>query len=445
MLVIFACSYFYYGNNHGGLWNLSNCAALGLYAFASPWWKRNTNLPLLSKILLWGVFILNTLGLVLVADTPLAVRAEGFMLSLSYGLLYLFIVQLPANKVFFQRLLLVVAALSVWNMIIALNQKLMLVSVSSPLLPAGYEENLENNGWENYEHKSERSNGSFNDFELFAEYSSLILALVLPLVIRQISEYFMVHKRVLIVTALCCFLSIIATATRSSALLTVPLMLFYLVYYSPYLGRRPAFLMYLGAFVLVIILAGPYIGLDFIIERLVEIDFDQLGSGSMASADAMNREVTLKLGLKRLGESDWILGYGYGVAEHYTMALFGFVNTETNEIRDFHNLYLSLPVMLGWGGAILFVGWMLYHPVYLWQTLRQTSDPDLRALYLGLLMFWGVFFVNELKIQAIREPNYFMLIWCWLGFTISACQLNRNAQIHLVAHEELEDTVVSLD
>lgn len=419
-LIIFVCSHFYYGNNHGGLWNYVNVATLLIYSFVEPWWEQPSNLSPFQKTIIAGLFLLNVLGLAFVAESSIAGRIEGFMISLSYGLLFLFILQLPATTVLFNRLLLVVGGVAFWSLVIALNQKAMLLELTSPVLPAGNGDSLENHGWENYENKSERADGPFRDFELFAEYASLLYAVFLPILISRTGRYFKLKAMIPLLAVISSLLCVLMTVTRSSILLLVLVTFFYLLYYRSQFVRKPVLLVAIGAFVCFIIIIGPYIGLDYILERFNELDVNGLSSGSVKSAEAINRGETYQAGLERLAEKDWLIGYGYGVSEHYSMAFFGVSNSE---IRDYHNLYLSLPITLGWIGTGLLVLLLLDHIFQTITACRSASRPHLEALLLGMSVLWGVFFINESKIQAIREPNYLMLIWCWLGFSIQANRL----------------------
>ncbi|RCR70855.1 O-antigen ligase domain-containing protein [Larkinella punicea] len=417
VLIIFACSHFYYGNNHGGLWNYVNVMALLVYSFVEPWWEGTSNMSPFQKTVLGGLFLFNVLGLVFVAESSLAGRIEGFIISLSYGLLFLFILRLPATTLLFSRLLLVVAGVGLWSLVIALSQKTHFLESVSPLLPKGNGDGLENNGWETYENKSERADGPFKDFELFAEYASLLYAVFFPILIGQVSRYFRLKAIIPALAVIGSFLCVLMTATRSSILLLIPVTFFYLLYYRSQFIRKPALLAAIGAFIGFIVLIGPYIGLDYLLERLGELDVNRLSSGSAKSAEAINRGETYQAGLERLMDKDWLIGYGYGVSEHYSMAFFGIPNSE---MRDYHNLYLSLPITLGWIGTGLFILLLLDHAFQTLIACRSATQPHLEALVLGMAVFWGVFFINEFKIQAIREPNYLMLVWCWLGFSMQA-------------------------
>ncbi|GAB3900611.1 hypothetical protein GCM10028803_23790 [Larkinella knui] len=420
VLIIFTCSHFYYGNNHGGLWNYINVLALLVIAFVEPWWEGTSNLTPFQKTVLGGLFLVNALGLVFVAESSVSGRMEGFLVSLSYAFLFLFILQLPATTALFSRLLLVMAGVGLWFVVIALSQKTHFLESVSPLLPKGNGDGLENNGWETYENKSERADGPFKDFELFAEYASLLYAVFFPILIGQVSRYFRMKAIIPALAVIGSFLCVLMTATRSSILLLIPVTFFYLFYYRSQFVRKPALLGAVGAFVGLIVLVGPYIGLDYVMERLNELDVNRLSSGSAKSAEAINRGETYQAGLERLLDQDWLIGYGYGVSEHYSMAFFGIPNSE---MRDYHNLYLSLPITLGWIGTGLFILLLLNHAFQTLVACRSAPQPHLEALVVGMAVFWAVFFINEFKIQAIREPNYLMLIWCWLGFSIQANRL----------------------
>ena len=173
----------------------------------------------------------------------------------------------------------------------------------------------------------------------------------------------------------------------------------------------------IGIIIAVILLLsfGSYIGLDLLLERIGTIDFSHINANNVANGEETSRGFTYQTGFKRLLERDWVLGYGFGVGNHYSMAFFG--NTD-QEIRDYHNLYLSLPIMFGWVGGFVFL-FIFINTIYkLILSYYSNKKESYSNNLIGFIFTWIIFLINEYKIQAIREPNYFMLIWIWLIITI---------------------------
>jgi hypothetical protein len=50
---------------------------------------------------------------------------------------------------------------------------------------------------------------------------------------------------------------------------------------------------------------------------------------------------------------------------------------------------------------------------------HRRKKSFLVALAAGFTMFWAIFLMNEYKISILRNPNYHMLFWIWLGLANS--------------------------
>jgi hypothetical protein len=153
------------------------------------------------------------------------------------------------------------------------------------------------------------------------------------------------------------------------------------------------------------------LGLETAVMRLQILEDSQV---DFISGEGVNRHGTFQLAHKRLGESNFLIGNGYSFGANYKRITNG---THNSSFIDFHNLYLSLPLFYGWIGAGLL---MLLFLIPIPSLLTK------RPLSMCFMVFWSIFFVNEYKIQFIRNPQYSMIIWLMLGLTYAfTSQLNK--------------------
>jgi hypothetical protein len=161
---------------------------------------------------------------------------------------------------------------------------------------------------------------------------------------------------------------------------------------------------------------GKYVGADVILNRFRLIDKNSVTVTNIISGEAINRKYTMNLGIQRLKESSWLIGYGYGNAIANRDAFSGMRSIDFN---DFHCLYLELPVIYGWFGAAAFLFLILltlFRLIRCYRAHPKYSDY-LMPFILGFIIFWMVFLLNEYKISIFRALNYHMLFWIWLGLS----------------------------
>jgi len=161
--------------------------------------------------------------------------------------------------------------------------------------------------------------------------------------------------------------------------------------------------------------------LDYALERFYQRQgvSQSLTLDSIISGESINRKYVFNIAYNRLTANSWIVGYGWGVPESNAYAWFGEQNSAWK--GGLHSLYLSLPMIYGWGGSVAFVALLLYLAVKAWSHYFTNRAPNnsLVSLLLGLAVFYFIFIIDQYKINILRTPNYHMMIWIWMGITVS--------------------------
>ena len=147
------------------------------------------------------------------------------------------------------------------------------------------------------------------------------------------------------------------------------------------------------------------------------LNFSNLNIRTFISGEEINRAYAFSFALVRLAEESWWLGWGWGIRESNALAWFpdDFIRLKR---ADYHSLYLSLPMIFGWVGSLPFLFIIFY-------TLKNNLSLILRnrktynylvSISISFVMLIFIFIINEYKINSMRWPQYFLLIWFWLGF-----------------------------
>jgi len=316
-------------------------------------------------------------------------------------------------KSFFQ----VLTFISVVLFVVALNQKFVFIDSSFFLLGRvpGYSSvssvSIDYDG---------RYPSLFCDYELFSEFALLTFILAFSVFMdRDSSKRFGGGTSMLLMSL--SFLNVLITGTRSGfILLFVFIILFFLIRSGTLLSNK-AFLLFsvLVVLVLVIMFFGDLLGFELIIERLREIDVKRLSVNNLVTGEQLNRSLVYAEGYKRIGEENWILGYGYGTSAVNSYAWLGNIGSLGFEIRDFHSLYLCIPMIYGWIGGIAYLLIILYVIIKNFRVYLLMQAKPIRGLILGFAFVFMFFLLNELKINSLRTYNYHFLIWILLGIAIS--------------------------
>jgi O-antigen ligase len=418
-LIVYICSHFSYADNQGGLWNLLAFGMLVSYALIGRRGERFRRSDPLVSALLIVLVLFNVFGWVIKNPVPLITKVSGATAFLSYILMFRMVSNLRMTEERVRAFFVVTALMLLVSLVIALNQRYAIFNFNTPLLGAYSAEH----GRITY--GSTNAQGPFRNSELFGEYAVLMLALLIPLLsstATQRSLRMKVHTILLMVLA--SGAAILLTSTRAAAILAVVVIAInYFTFAVRPLAvldavRRQVWLILVVAVSLPIV--GVFVGLKSLGEDFAEIADREFTIGSVVSGEAINRGPLIKHALDRLSGESWIIGHGYGTPRSNRWAWFDIDSTtRTTMPQGYHNLYLSLPMVYGWLGSLAFIALILLTGFRAFtHTLRYRRRRNyLVALSFGFVVFWLVFLADQYKISILRNLNYHMLFWIWLGLT----------------------------
>jgi hypothetical protein len=423
LLVVYICSHFSFADNQGGLWNLMTFGVMAIYIGLN---QRRKEFPHGDSLMfaLLGIFIFwNILGWVMHNPTPLIPKLQG--IAAFFGFIFMF--YLASNVVITKerfRLFLTVTFLMVlYQFIVALNQRYHLVDWNTPFI-GGYTEfvNSIDRG-----KKYAPTSGTLRHFELFGEYGVLMICLFIPLLSSSLTQKelrFGINRIVIII--LVCLSFPILTSNRAAAILSALVFFFYYLVLPmrifSSIDRFSRQIVIIAMFAFLLPIAGTYIGLT-----QLEEDFSLLSSAKFDTADivsgkSINRGGLVSAGLQRIYSDSWWVGNGYGVLRSNRWAWFG-IDPEKQEVgfADFHSLYLSLPMLYGWIGSLAFLSMVVitWYRVFAASLKYRNRKSFLIVLSVGFTMFFGVFLIDQYKISILRNPNYQMMFWIWMGLANS--------------------------
>lgn len=417
ILVVYICSHFSYADNQGGLWNLMAFGILTLDLMKN---KRKEGFRRKDSVMsaLLGIFILwNVLGWVLKNPAPMVTELQGIAAFSGFILMFLLTGNIVITKERFRLFLAVTFFMLVYQFGVALIQRYHLVSLNTPLL-GGYTDTGTTltygttNAW-----------GTLVHFELFGEYGALLTCLLIPLLSSSLTqrELRLGSNRIVVMIFLC--LSFIMLATnRSSTILFVLVGAIYLLVLPmrifSSIDRAGRQLRLVAAVAILLPTVGAYIGLHTLEEKFSLLSGEQFSVEGVLSGKDINRGPLITMALNRLESESWWVGYGYGIVRSNRWAWFG-SDPEISKVglADYHSLYLSLPELYGWIGTLAFLAMIVIVAFRSFSvSLRYRNRKSfLAVLAVGFTMFWIVFMANEYKISILRNPNYHMLFWIWLG------------------------------
>jgi hypothetical protein len=318
------------------------------------------------------------------------------------------------------RLLIYTVSVAGFCMLMAcINQWLGLVKMNTPLLGLY---SRDHGGGVNFLRFGEhRTVGTMGTIELLGEYSVLMIVLLIPLIVSRSSrEIVGVRLYLLIGSVLSFVFCIIFSETRSSVILLSLVIVIYLTFFAvtriSSIDNRRALATLVIVGVIAVMSLWNVVGGDYVWNRLASLDLEHASLSDLASGERINRLETYAIGIERLHQRDWIFGFGSGVDESNRMAWFGSMNSQ---YVDFHSLYLALPMLYGWAGSAAFIVLILFTAgrCY-WTVMKYRHETHfLTPLCLGLAFFWLFFLTNEYKISILRNANYQMLVWVWLGLS----------------------------
>ena len=190
-----------------------------------------------------------------------------------------------------------------------------------------------------------------------------------------------------------------------------------------FLKSRMKPLLFLLSLGIVIVFSNAYFNYGFIFQRfknqpkIVENFFK-----NPFEAVGTSREVSYTMGISALKRESWWIGYGYAMSKRNKIAYLGTESAVKSTIKlDFHNLYYSLPPVMGWIGGFAFVSLFLTYLIRGLNLIRfRRVRENFRAVFLLAFMNMMLFFLlGEWTINALTSPHYLMMIMILLGLAYS--------------------------
>lgn len=428
MLVIYLVSHFSYADNQGGLWNLLSFGLILIFLLLVKQRER-TGQP--DKILdtLVVVFVLfNVAGWIVKSPVSGILFWFGVASLFSFVLMFRLVNNLPLSPSRIRLFLLATAAILIYELLVGINQRYAFFNINTPLLGAYRAEH----GAITY--GSTNAQGTFRHSELFGEYGMLVLTLLIPFLCSSLTQRILnIRLITILVIAISSVAAILITSTRSAAILAVFVCFAYLLGFlirpSPAIdaARRQLLLILLG--IGFVVTVGTVLGTTSLDEDFTDLAGEDFGIGTVISGKAINRGSLFDFALKRIETESWIIGFGHGVPRSNIWAWAGTDPGRTREVfADYHSLYLSLPMLYGWGGSAAFLALVLLtfgRTVSAAIRYRRVKSP-LVVLVTGLSLFWFVFLIDQYKISVLRTPGYVMMFWIWLALSNATIATLRN-------------------
>ncbi len=405
LLQLLLGNHFVYGEEYGGLFNLIAIAAILFFYMVGSHRHMFADSSLRRPVKSLVVFLL--------VIQVMAVFGSGFVTSvklvavssfLTCMLLFYFFSCIEFDEDDYCRFIWVACLAFLYMFAVSLNQKFLFLPGNYPFFPI-YDEKAE------FELDIIRSSGTLHNYEAYAEYSVTLTGLILPGILsgswKRANKYL---YYTCLLTICLAFAAIVLSGTRSSILLLV--ILYIWVIFSARNINKAKTLFFFGA-AAALIFVGSSAGLfdiSVFSQRSEGMDIQHLTTDKLISGEELNRGVIFNDAFKKISSGVGLFGGGYFPdRDSYRYVHFG---TYVYGFDDYHDLYLSTIVMWGFAGAAAFLfiflstlrrGFRLYKRV----KFESSVSSD---LLIGFNIAIVLLLVNQLKIQFVRDMNYFMMI-----------------------------------
>ena len=427
ILVIFICSHFRFGVSKGGIFNI----IIPLFILFLILEKRKIKEVKTSnkalKLYLWIFIISNFIGWYF--KNPMSKTMLGYGILSFFGYIFIFTIsnRLMLTKERLNTLIRLFVYISGYLFFVSLNQHIKIITLKTPLLV----------GTDIY---SSFTYGTFGDSELFAEYSLLIFLFLTPFLLSSLTQNeIKVNRKIIIAGIIFSLINLLLTGSRSAFILLFVSLFILFIYKSAkkvkYFNKN--YLPYAIFVFCILFFINIFLNIDYVLTRMSKLNYDQLSVESIVSGKEINRAYAFSFALDRFRSDSWYVGYGWGTNASNRTAWF--INPEVPR-ADYHSLYLSLPMLFGWIGAVSFILIILNTLANLIKIFRklETSFNYLILPVFGFILLLVFFLINEYKINAMRWPQYFMIVWIWLGLANSVINTYKYQLLTKLNHSSVE-------
>ncbi|MDH4023726.1 MAG: O-antigen ligase family protein, partial [Gammaproteobacteria bacterium] len=406
-------------NNQGGLFNLVAFLLFTIYWIAKPPLRETTRgSDVIVNTLVGILFVSNMLGLLVRNPMPVPVIGLEAATFAAYMLAFRFASSLRLTEARLRNFMIVAGFMAAYNFAVSLNQNYGLLYIDTPLL--GMTRDLF--------YATSNAFGTFGSASSNGQYAMMLLALILPLLAASASQKALnLSPLHFVPIAVMSGLTLILANMRAAALESAAIVVIYTVMFS--LMHRRAFrnAKYVNMASTAVIVVLATVGVWFNLENIAR-DFEAVqveDASSIESGKALNRFGPWQYGWERLQRESWWIGYGHGNDQSNQIAWGGRQMSTSGAVAGgghLHNLYLALPMMYGWVGALAYVLLFLVVVFRLLGSVRRYGLNNIKVVTcLGFLVSLAFFLLDEIKSgNAVQTVNYAMVAWIWLGLGLAA-------------------------
>ncbi|WP_169739268.1 O-antigen ligase family protein [Dyadobacter crusticola] len=430
-----------FGYENGGIYNMAASLSLITYlAFFKNSFSAPSSVGAMLISLLAALLIIQFISL-LNNNAGTQTKLAAALIFTNLLFLFFFASKIQLSYPDLKRFIEVVGIFFFYSFVVSINQKYELFASPFEFFPSL-------SAAEEYEMGILRSTGVLNNFEFYAEYSISLIALVLPAVLSGSSKaygqkfYYFCFAIIFIGV-----LSIIFSGTRSSVLLLPAVTLLTSVLLNKRLKIKV--LLYgavlASAFAIVNASAG-WIDFDVFSKRSENVDLKNLTLEKILSGEEINRGGIFAYGIKKAGESHLLFGEGYFTNRSQYIKVH-FDKTGDDIIPDYHNLYMSVIVIWGYLGGIIFLSLFIISLVRGYQLYFRVRQYNLFAIdiLLGFNLLFTFLLINQFKIQFIRDANYFLLTLLFLVIYNAVITLLKNSTFLVPQENATKNMIIDID
>jgi len=239
--------------------------------------------------------------------------------------------------------------------------------------------------------------GTLGEYELYAEYSAIILLLLFYSLLEMSSN---IRKKVLYSSMVFLVLFLLFMTKTRGPLVALALVLGYLAVFK---GRQ--------------IGVGRNLMLASVISAIVVIVYVIISANSQYNVidHLFSTKIDVEKGSFDTRSATWQYGFEHFLSGELLQKVIGLgpgIISHTPQLLVFpHSLYLYLLISLGIFGFLVYVGWF----GWLYMDKIKTSDRSILTLSIFLKAVLLLFLIDQFKIEFIRNSRYQQMIWVFFA------------------------------
>lgn len=407
LMFVYGASHYYMAPNFGGLTTLIS-VPISLYLIVNRKvmdFKQDN----VVRLLIFVFLIMNFLGWLFVNKAP----GNNILFGAISLFGYLLIFGITSNLLLsIHRLRFIISMILIWaiyNFLTSVIARLFPIQSISILAPVKFTETESNMYFVGILGRNQ------------GDYSLSLLFFFIPFALNDFSwRVLKINRNLLHVGIITLAISALLFQSKTIFALLFPGLLILIIYvfsFSHFFNTRRLVLV-LGVVGYMVIITSLIFPFDYIFERFEKQPriFENVLEDFLL-ARGTSREQSFTMGLNRVMEKDWIVGYGWTAG--YGLRYVWFDDPMSVKKFDFHNMYYSLPPLFGWIGGFAYLFLFLY-------LIARTLSRALTSRYLltstlgfSFSLMYILFLAAQYAVQPFSVSSYFMITWIWLGFGYS--------------------------